>query len=48
MENYWNDDDSSWWYQQDLEIQEKEEQQRIDACNLAIAIIRSEENPYAE
>lgn len=48
MENYWNDDDSSWWHQQDLEIQEKEEQQRIDACNLAIALIRFEENHHAE
>ena len=43
----WGNDDASWWYQLDLEMQEREEQERIDACNLAIAIIRSEENPYA-
>jgi hypothetical protein len=29
-------DDNSWWHQQDLEMQEREEQERIDACNRAI------------
>ena len=32
MEN----DDMSWWHQLDLEMQEREEQERIDACNKAI------------
>jgi hypothetical protein len=36
MENYWNDDDASWWYQQDLEMQERDEEQRIEACNKAL------------
>ena len=44
--NPWGDDDQSWWHQQDLEMQEREEQERIDACNLAIALHRSQENPY--
>lgn len=43
----WGNDDASWWHQLDLEIQEREEQERIDACNLAVALIRSEESPYA-
>ncbi|MGA1296909.1 MAG: hypothetical protein ACO3X1_16505 [Burkholderiaceae bacterium] len=33
--NPW-DDDSSWWHQQDLELQEREEEERIAACNRAI------------
>lgn len=43
----WGNDDASWWHQLDLEMQEREEQERIDACNLAVALIRSEENPHA-
>ena len=38
------EDDDSWWHQLDLEMQEREEQERIDACNTAIA----EENEDAE
>jgi hypothetical protein len=34
--NPW-DDDSSWWHQQDLELQEREEEERINACNNAVA-----------
>jgi hypothetical protein len=33
--NPW-DDDASWWHQQDLELQEREEEERIAACNRAI------------
>jgi uncharacterized protein YceH (UPF0502 family) len=40
VENYWNDDDSSWWYQQDLEMQERDEEQRIEACNKALAELK--------
>ena len=29
-------DDLTWWHQQDLEMQEREEQERIDACNRAL------------
>lgn len=36
MENNPWDDDSSWWHQQDLELQEREEEERIAACNRAI------------
>ena len=35
-DNVWQDDDS-WWHQQDLELQQREEQERIEACNRAIA-----------
>jgi hypothetical protein len=34
-DDIWNDDDS-WWHQQDLEMQQREEQERIEACNRAI------------
>jgi len=30
------DDDLSWWHQQDLEMQELEEMERIEACNKAL------------
>jgi hypothetical protein len=43
--NIWNDDDS-WWHQLDLEMQEREEQERIDACNDAINELT--ENDHAE
>jgi hypothetical protein len=33
----WGNDDESWWHQLDLEMQEREEQERIAACNNAIA-----------
>lgn len=38
-DNPWNDDDS-WWHQQDLEMQECEEQERIEACNKALAELK--------
>ena len=34
--NPWNDDDN-WWHQQDLEMQERDEEQRINACDRALA-----------
>jgi hypothetical protein len=36
QDDIWNDDDS-WWHQQDLEMQQREEQERIEACNKALA-----------
>ena len=30
-------DDLTWWHQQDLEMQEREEQERIERCNQALA-----------
>lgn len=44
-DNVWQDDDS-WWHQQDQELQEREEQERIDACNRALAELK--ENNDAE
>ena len=29
-------DDLTWWHQLDLEMQEREEQERIEACNRAL------------
>jgi hypothetical protein len=29
-------DDLTWWHQQDQELQEREEQERIEACNRAL------------
>jgi hypothetical protein len=34
--NPW-DDDASWWHQLDLEMQERDEEERINACNNAVA-----------
>jgi hypothetical protein len=31
-----HDDDMTWWHQQDLEMQQREEEERIEACNKAI------------
>lgn len=43
----WNDDDT-WWQQLDAEMQEREEEERIEACNNAIAIHMAEqENTHA-
>ncbi len=39
-------DDLTWWHQQDLEMQEREEQERIDACNRALDKLK--ENNDAE
>lgn len=33
----WGNDDQSWWHQQDQEAQEQEEQERIAACDRALA-----------
>lgn len=46
-ESPWNDDDT-WWQQLDAEMQEREEEERIEACNNAIAIYMAEqENTHA-
>jgi hypothetical protein len=37
------EDDNNWWHQQDLEMQEREEQERIEACNKAIDELREYE-----
>ena len=31
------DDDGSWWHQQDLEMQERDEEERTERCNAALA-----------
>ena len=36
FDNPWDDDDS-WWHQQDLELQQREEAERIERCNRALA-----------
>ena len=41
----WGDDGADWWHQLDLEMQEREEQERIEACNNAINQLR---NDHAE
>jgi hypothetical protein len=33
----WGNDDQSWWYQQEIEAQERDEQERIAACDRALA-----------
>jgi len=33
----WGNDDQSWWHQQEIEAQERDEQERIAACDLALA-----------
>jgi len=38
--NPWGDDDQSWWHQQDLELQQREEEERIEACNKALAELK--------
>lgn len=42
-DDIWNDD-MSWWHHQDELMQELEEQERIEACNQAIAEYLSQEN----
>jgi hypothetical protein len=44
-DNVWQDDDS-WWHQLDLEMQQLEEELRIEACNKAIDELK--ENNDAE
>ena len=41
--NPWNDDDT-WWHQQDLEMLEREEEERIEACNDALTKYTQETN----
>jgi len=36
----WGNDDASWWHQLDLEMQGREEEERIDACNRALAELK--------
>jgi len=33
----WGNDDASWWHQQNQELAEQEEQERIAACDRALA-----------
>jgi len=33
----WGNDDQSWWHQQEIEAQERDEQERIEACDRALA-----------
>jgi len=36
------DDDLTWWQQQDQELEQLEEQERIEACDTALAEWRAE------
>jgi hypothetical protein len=38
------EDDDNWWHQQDLEMQEREEQERIEACNKALDELRENDH----
>ena len=40
----WGNDDQSWWQQQDQELAEQEEQERIAACDRAIAEMKESEH----
>jgi hypothetical protein len=37
-----SDDDMTWWHQQDQELEQLEEQERIKDCDIALAIWRYE------
>ena len=37
-------DDLTWWHQQDLEMQEREEQERNEACNRALDELKESGN----
>lgn len=37
-------DDDSWWHQLDLEMQELEEMERIEACNKALDELKESEH----
>ena len=39
-------DDDTWWHQLDLEMQEREELERIEACNQQLSKLK--EYTYAE
>jgi hypothetical protein len=43
-----HDDDMTWWHHQDQLMQELEEQQRIDACNKALAELMAVINEQLE
>ena len=34
-------DDDTWWHQQDLEMQERDEEERTERCNAALAELTS-------
>ena len=36
------DDDMTWWHQQDQELEQLEEQERIANCDIALALWRFE------
>ena len=36
------DEDDFWWYQMDQELMQREEEERIEQCNQALAEWRSE------
>jgi hypothetical protein len=38
------EDDNNWWHQQDLEMQERDEQERIEACNKALDELRESDH----
>ena len=35
------EDDDNWWHQQDLEMQERDEEERTERCNAALAELTS-------
>jgi hypothetical protein len=39
-----HDDDLTWWHHQDQLMQELEEQERIEACNKALAELKEQED----
>jgi len=39
-----HDDDMTWWHHQDQLMQELEEQERIEACNKALAELKERED----
>jgi hypothetical protein len=41
-------DDDAWWHQLDLEMQEREELERIEACNKALAELMAVINEQLE
>jgi hypothetical protein len=43
-----HDDDMTWWHHQDQLMQELEEQERIDACNKALAELMAVINEQLE
>jgi len=35
------EDDDTWWHQQDLEMQERDEEERTERCNAALSELTS-------